>query len=76
MSKRKGDRRLTGSTGARVTAFFLLVVSFVLGLASAAAALWMYGPNYGSKKEMVDALIWVKRERGSGCGGELLSHGP
>ena len=59
MSKRKGDRRLTGSTGARVTAFFLLVVSFVLGLASAAAALWMYGPNYGSKKEMVDALIWT-----------------
>lgn len=58
MEKVKKNRRLTGSTPAKIAAYFLLVISFVVCGAGAFCTALLYGNGYKSRDELIDDMMY------------------
>ena len=60
MERRK--RKLSGSTTAKVIAFFLLAASFLTGIAGVAGCVAVYAEGVGSREDNVKAFLWSEAQ--------------
>ncbi len=60
MERRK--RKLSGSTAAKVIAFFLLAASFLTGIAGVAGCVAVYAEGVGSREDTVKSFLWSEAQ--------------
>ena len=58
MNKDRRDKKLTGSSKARIAVFFLLGFSFIVGAASAAGCLFVYAGGYTDRVALIRDMMW------------------
>lgn len=68
-------KKLSGSTAAKVTAFFLLAVSFLTGIAGGAGCVAVYAEGVGSREDVTASFLWSEAQEDLNLAEEYLHYG-